>query len=67
MEKGLHFWFRIRDGKFPLCSGHVLEDMISVSSHEKVEERLICSCKFGFFLRWVPYARSNVVFSAYSY
>lgn len=27
VEKGVHFWFGIRDGKFPLCSGHVLEDM----------------------------------------
>lgn len=35
--------------KFPLCSGHALEDMISVSSREKVEERLICSCKFVLF------------------
>lgn len=33
-----HFWCRTRDGKFPLCSGHVLEDMISVSSREKVED-----------------------------
>lgn len=66
VEKGVHFWFGIRDGKFPLYSGHVSEDMISVSSREKVEERLIRSCKFDLFLRWVPYARSNVVSSAYS-
>lgn len=46
---GSTFGVGIRDGKSPLCSGHVLEDMISVSSRENVEERLIRSCKFDLF------------------
>lgn len=45
----VHFWCGIGDGKFPLYSGHVLEDVISVSSRENVEERLIRSCKFDLF------------------
>lgn len=35
---GCTFGVGIRDGKLPLCSGHVLDDMISVSSREKVED-----------------------------
>lgn len=37
-KRGYTFGVGIRDGKFPMCSGHVLDDMISVSSREKVED-----------------------------
>lgn len=37
-KRGCTFGSEYGMEKFPLCSGHVLEDMISVSSREKVEK-----------------------------
>lgn len=49
VEKGVHFWCRIRDGKISPVLWTCVGGPDSVSSREKVEERLICSCKFGLF------------------
>lgn len=51
VEKGEHFQCGLRDGKLPLCSGYVFEDVISVSSREKVED--LYAVVSLIFLSWV--------------